>query len=61
MNMEFLDDIISRREQISNLRERSLQFCIDAQDIGDFRPDIRPELLLAAGEKLWELVDDEKI
>jgi len=61
MNMEFLDDFISIMEQISNFRERALQFYVDAQKRGDFRSDIRPELLLAAGEKVWELVGDEKI
>lgn len=61
MSMEFLDDYISVQKQISSLRESILQLYVDAQERGDIRSDIRPELLLAAGEKLWELMRDEKL
>jgi AcrR family transcriptional regulator len=61
MSMEFLDDYISIEKQINDFQDQALQYYVDAQERGDFRKDIRPELLAAFSDIAMELMSDKKL
>lgn len=58
---EFLDDLIALDIDLSHAFRRVMSFLVRAQQQGDIRADVRPELLMAAFEALNSLQHDPRI
>jgi AcrR family transcriptional regulator len=58
---EFLQDLIHLEIDLSHALQRVMRFIIKGQQQGDIRPDVRPELLMAAFDLLNSIQYDSKI
>lgn len=58
INAAFIRELVSIDDVIDGVKERFLGNITDAQEKGDVRADIDPELLWLVTEKLYELVRD---
>jgi len=59
MNTEFIEEILPIEFEKEKIEQRFLTFVVDAQRKGEIRPNIRPEFIMAAWDKLLELSGDD--
>ena len=58
LNAEFIRELASNDDIVEEIKHRFLNNIIRAQDRGDIRNDITPELIWLVSDKLYELVKD---
>ena len=60
-NPEFMVELLSLDLDLEEPTQRIMEFILEAQKKGEIRPEIRPEFILAAFDKLNELARDENL
>lgn len=58
MAPEFIEDVLVFEDIHQEVQKRYLRNIVDAQEKGEIRPDLSPELVLLVTEKLNEIVKD---
>jgi hypothetical protein len=58
MTSEFIEDALVFEDVQQEVEKRYLRNIVDAQEKGEIRPDLSPELILLVTEKLNEIVKD---
>lgn len=61
MSTEFIEEIFPVEFEEEKIEQRFLTFIVDAQRKGDIRPHFRPELIMAAWDKLLELSENDPL
>ena len=61
MSTESIEDILPTELDREKIKNRFLTFIIDAQRKGEIRPNLRPEFVMAAWDKLLELSEDDHL
>lgn len=55
---EFIEDTLAFEDVHQEVNKRYLKNIVDAQEKGEIRPDLSPELILLVTEKLNEIIED---
>ena len=61
MSTEFIEEILPIEFEREKIKQRFLTFIINAQRKGEIRPNIKPEFIMAAWDKLLELSGDDQL
>lgn len=58
MSTEFIEDVLVFEDIHQEVEKRYLRIIVDAQEKGEIRPDLSPDLILLVTEKLNDIVKD---
>ncbi|HIJ55146.1 MAG TPA: TetR/AcrR family transcriptional regulator [Deltaproteobacteria bacterium] len=61
MSTEFIEEILPIEFEVEKIERRFLAFIIAAQRKGEIRPNIKPEFIMAAWDKLLDLAEDDHL
>jgi len=61
MSTEFIEDILPIEFDQEKIKQRFLTFIVDAQRKGEIRPNIKPEFIVCAWDKLGEMEGDDAL